>query len=74
MPHYVDVQGISTDLLGYILVEEDPEFQLFSHKGDEYVLAKDGPRLLYVEDDNDAAILRARRRIAAPPKDAGSCH
>jgi hypothetical protein len=71
MPHYVDVRGISPDvfsILGYILLDENEEFEVYWHKSGIYVLAKHGKRLLYVEDDNDAAVLRSRKGIVAPPK------
>lgn len=69
MAHYVDVRDVPLELLellGYYLVAEDDEFVLLTHKGEEYILSKDGPRLLYVEDHNDATILRSERVYPAP--------
>jgi hypothetical protein len=77
MPSYVNIEGIPTnllELLGYLLVKEDAEFMYFSHKGDEYVIDKAGRQLLYVEDDNDAAILRNGSHYPVPPKDGGTEH
>jgi hypothetical protein len=70
MPWYVNVDGIPLEFLGFMgynLVAEDDHFILLNHKGQDHVLPKEGPRFLYVEDDNDAAILRSRPRIPAPP-------
>lgn len=63
--YYVDIQGVYDEVLefvGYILVAEDDEFQLFVHKGREFLLPKNGTRFLYVDDLNDADVLRSRRR------------
>ena len=63
--YYVDIQGVYEEVLeflGYILVDEDEEFQLFVHKGREFLLPKKGARFLYVDDLNDADVLRSRRR------------
>lgn len=71
MASYVDVAGISDqilELMGYVLVDEGDDFQLFVQKGEEHILPKAGRRLLRVEDDNDAAIFRSRRRIPVPPE------
>jgi hypothetical protein len=71
--YYVDIEGISDEVLeflGYILVAENDEFQLFINKGKEYVLPKTGARLLYFDDLNDADVMRSRRRaIPAPSSD-----
>jgi hypothetical protein len=63
--YYVDIQGVYDEVLefvGYILVAEDKDFQLFTHKGREFLLPKNGMRFLYVDDLNDADVLRSRRR------------
>jgi hypothetical protein len=75
MGSFVDVTGIPLrflEVLGYILFEENEDFELLVNKGQPHLLPKEGSRLLYVEDDNDVSILRARRRIPAPPKGDGS--
>jgi hypothetical protein len=72
MGSYVDVTGLAIEFLefmGYVLVDEDDEFLLLNHKGDEHIIYKPGPRLLYVEDDNDVAIFKNRPRFDAPPAD-----
>ena len=68
--YYVDVRGVPDDFLefmGYCKVSENEEFELRIAKDKEYVLRKDGPRYLYVDDPNDVPIFRARAKVAAPP-------
>lgn len=68
--YYVDVTGIPDELLeflGYILVHENEEFQLRHYKGDPVIIQKSGKRYVYVDDINDAAILKRRPKVAAPP-------
>jgi hypothetical protein len=68
--YYVDVTGVPDDFLefmGYCKVKEDDEFELRIAKDKEYILRKNGDKYLYVEDPNDAAIFRARAKVAAPP-------
>lgn len=68
--YYVDVTGISDDFLefmGYCKVAEDNEFELRVAKDKAYILPKEGSRYLYVDDPNDAALFRARGKVAVPP-------
>lgn len=53
--------------MGYVLVEENEDFFLLRHKGDDHVLAKQGCRDLYVDDPNDAAIFKILSRLQATP-------
>jgi hypothetical protein len=53
--------------MGYTLVDQDEDFILLHHKGDDHVLSQRGCRYLYVEDPNDASALRNLNRIPAPP-------
>jgi hypothetical protein len=72
MGSYVNIDGLPIDFLefmGYIRVAENPEFLLLSHKGEEHIIYKPGPRMLYVDDNNDLAIFKNRPRMAAPPAD-----
>ena len=68
--YYVDITGVPDDfleLMGYCKVLEDDQFELRIAKDKEYILPKKGRRHLYVDDPNDAAIFRARPKVAAPP-------
>ena len=68
--YYVDIQGIYEEFLefsGYVLVDEDAEFQLFVKNGQEYILPKSGLRFLPVEA-NDGDIRRSRRRTVPIPR------
>jgi hypothetical protein len=67
--YYVEIQGIYEEFLefaGYVLVDEDADFQLFVKNGQEYLLPKSGLRFLPV-DGNDADMRRSRRRIVPIP-------
>lgn len=68
--YYVEIQGIYEEYLefsGYVLVDEDAEFQLFVKNGQEYILPKSGLRFLPVEA-NDGDIRRSRRRTVPIPR------
>ena len=70
MGHYVNVDGIPIEFLeflGYTVYAENDDFYLLRCKGDDYILPKNSPRFLFIEDGNDAAILRNRRTIPRPP-------
>jgi hypothetical protein len=70
--HYVDITGVSDaelEMLGYYLVEEEDEFALYDNKGEHFIVHRQGNRrFIYVEDINDAMILRGRatRPVPAP--------
>jgi hypothetical protein len=71
---YVNIEGVSQaalDFLGYIVIFENNEFKILSHKGDVHVVDKSKP-YLYVDDKNDQELLsgpfKARERITLPPK------
>ena len=68
--YYVEIQGIYEEFLefsGYVLVDEDAEFQLFVKNGQEYIVPKSGLRFLPVEA-NDADMQRSRRRMVPIPR------
>jgi hypothetical protein len=65
---YVEIQGVYEEFLefsGYVLVEEDEDFQLFVKHGQHYVLPKSGLRFLPL-DNADAADLACSRRRSVP--------
>ena len=71
--YYVDITGISQDFLdflGYVVVYEEEEFKVLSHKGEIHAIDKAKPRL-YVDDVNDAALLKGplafREKMPFPP-------
>jgi hypothetical protein len=62
--YYVEIQGIYEEFLefsGYVLVDEDADFQLFIRGGEEFLLPKRGLRFLPLEVD-EADIRHSRRR------------
>jgi hypothetical protein len=69
--YYIEIQGIYEDQLefsGYVLVDEDADFQLFVRDGHEFLLPKNGRRFLPLEV-NDADMRRSRRRaVPIPPR------
>jgi hypothetical protein len=69
--HCVDITDISDsdlEMLGYYLVEEDEEFALYDNKGEHFIVHRKGTRrFIYVEDVNDAIILRGRSTRPVPP-------
>lgn len=69
--HYVDITGISDDdleMLGYYLIFADGEFALYNNKGEHFIVHRRGDRrFIYVEDINDAIILRGRATRPVPP-------
>jgi len=72
MGSYVSIDGIPIgflEFMGYIRVTEDADFLLLNHKGDEHIIYKRGPQLLYVADDNDVAIFKNRPHVEAPPSE-----
>ena len=76
MGSYVNIDGLAIEFLefmGYVRIAEDHEFLLLSHKGEEHIIYKPGPRMLFVADDNDVAIFKSRPRIEAPPSDDDDC-
>lgn len=68
--HYVDITGISNDeleMLGYYLVYENGVWALYINKDDAFVVHLHGAkRFIYVNDMNDALILKGRPTLPAP--------
>jgi hypothetical protein len=70
--YYVDIKGISPQQLefaGFIVVFQDGDFQMLSHKGDIHLVDKEKP-YLFVDDKCDADLLRDlcdRERIPLSP-------
>jgi hypothetical protein len=59
-----DVDLKDLEFLGYYLVEQDHQFALYTNKGDAYIVHINGKRRhIYVEDPNDAEILRRKNKI-----------
>lgn len=69
--HYVDITGVSDadlEMLGYYFVFSDGEFVLYNNKGEHFVVHHHGARrFIYVEDVNDALILKDHIRRPVPP-------
>lgn len=60
MRHHVSIAHVSEetlDFLGYFLIAEDDDHKLYHCKGEHIIVAKDDP-YLYVEDWNDAELLK----------------
>lgn len=71
MRYYVSIAGVTDEFLeflGYICVEETDEFKVYLRHGDLMPVQKANP-FLYVDDLNDARILRGQNMMAIPPKD-----
>jgi len=69
--YYVDITGVTDtelEMLGYYVVERNEVWSLYNNKGDAFVVHESGSkRCLYVEDINDAIILKGRPSLPAPP-------
>jgi hypothetical protein len=70
---YVNITGISQDtldFLGYPCFAEDEEFKILYHKGELFLVDKKGTSYLYVDDKNDADLLKGafaiRKKIPFP--------
>lgn len=71
-PGYVSLDGVSKDtleFLGYYLVAENDDFEIYYHLADEIIVEK-SDRLLYVEDANDLPYF-AREIISLPSEHPG---
>ena len=70
--YYCCIDGVPNEVLeflGYSLIRESDDFELWQdYNGNEQIVYKRGRRYLYVDDFNDAQILRSRRVIPAPAK------
>jgi hypothetical protein len=70
---YVDIAGVSDEqleMLGYYLVERNEMWSLYMNKGEAFVVNEhNGKRFIFVEDINDAIILKGAGGIEAPPAD-----
>jgi hypothetical protein len=70
MGQFVDIDGIPDSALifmGYVPVYDDDYNTVFHNKGDVFVVPKQGARRLWVEEDDDAAILKNKQRFDGPP-------
>jgi hypothetical protein len=69
--HYVDITEVSDvdlEFLGYYMIETDGEFALYNNKGELFIVHQRGTRrFIFVEDVNDAEILRNFARRPVPP-------
>lgn len=71
MRYYVSIAGVPDEFLeflGYVKVEEDDEFKVYRRHGDLMPVEKTNP-YLYVDDLNDARILKSRNMMAIPAED-----
>lgn len=71
MRYYVSIADVSDEFLeflGYVLREETDEFKVYSRHGELMVVQKTNP-FLYVDDLNDARILKGRNMMAIPADD-----
>lgn len=71
MRYYVSIAGVPDEFLeflGYVKVEETDEFKVYWRHGDLMPVKKANP-YLYVDDLNDARILKDRNMMAIPPED-----
>lgn len=67
--YYIEIQGIYEEFLefsGYVLADEDADFQLFVKNGQDYIVPKSGLRFLPMEA-NDGDMRRSRRRTVPIP-------
>lgn len=72
MRYYVDITGISDaflEFMGIFKVADGLVSELYIHQstGRFYSLAKRGKRCLFVDDSNDADILKGYRVAPCPP-------
>lgn len=68
MRYYVSIAGVADEFLeflGYMLVEENEEFKVYLRHGELMPVKKANP-FLYVDDLNDARILKGRNLMAIP--------
>lgn len=68
---YVQIPNVSDDFLeflGYVKIEETEEFKVYLRHGEPIVVWKKNP-YLYVDDLNDARILKDRNMMEIPPDD-----
>jgi hypothetical protein len=70
---YIEIQGVYEEVLefsGYVLVDEDEDFQLFVRHGRHYVLPKSGLRFLPLDNADEADLACSRRRSVPIPQPA----
>lgn len=68
---YVEIQGLYEEFLefsGYVLVDEDEDFQLFVKQGRHYVLPKSGLRFLPLDNSDEGDLAHSRRRSVPIPQ------
>lgn len=71
MRYFVRIRGVPDEflsILGYEMVKETDEFKVYLHKGELAVVKKADP-FLYVDDLNDARILKSQDLMVIPPKE-----
>jgi hypothetical protein len=70
MGFYVNLDGVADGqllLAGYVLVDENEQFRVYRHFGEDIIVDKSDP-FIVVDDINDAAILGSEI-VPMPPKD-----
>jgi hypothetical protein len=70
MGFYVNLDGVQDGqllLAGYVLVDENEQFRVYRHFGEDIIVDKSDP-FIVVDDINDAAILGSDI-VPMPPKD-----
>lgn len=68
---FVQIPNVSDEFLeflGYLKIQETEEFKVYLRHGDPIVVQKTNP-YLYVDDLNDARILKDRNMMEIPPED-----
>jgi hypothetical protein len=68
---YVSIAGVPDEFLeflGYVRIEETDEFKVYLRHGELVVVKKTNP-YLYVDDLNDARILKDRNMMEIPAVD-----
>lgn len=67
MSVFVEITNVNfrdLEFLGYYLIKKDGQFALYTLKGDAYIVHINGVRRhIYVDDVNDAEILRGKNTI-----------
>lgn len=70
MGFYVNLDGVQDGqllLAGYVLIDENDQFRVYRHFGEDIIVDRSDP-FIVVDDINDAAILGSDI-IPMPPKD-----
>jgi hypothetical protein len=62
--YYVDVTDVPQEILdfaGYVCIFDDPEFKILNHKGEFHLVDKLGKSYIFVDEMDDADVIRAFR-------------